>query len=218
MIKVAFIDTFAIAIAYIVMGVAFGILAFFQNFNFFEILCCAIFVFSGSLQFLLLTLLAENTSLFGILIAASLLNLRHIFYIMSCMRYFRTMKFIKYYAVFALTDESFALLSANNYDNKTAIFILFLNHFYWVLGCVLGFCIASFSSVDYSSLSFSQYALFIILAYELCLKSKNKFAISIAFVIGIIGLFFVPKEFMLLICMTCGICILLIGKKLCLIR
>lgn len=218
MIKSALLDTFAIAVAYIVMGTAFGILAFSQNFSFFEVFCSAFFIFSGSLQFLLLTLIAAKTSIIDILIAASLLNLRHIFYIMSCMKYFRNMGIIKYYAVFALTDESFALLSAKEYDKKTALLILFLNHFYWIFGCILGYLVANFSKADFSSLSFSQNALFIILAYELCKKSKNKFSITIAFCMGIIGIFFIPKEYMLLFCISLGIVILLIGKKLCLIR
>ena len=218
MIKTALLDTFAVAVAYIVMGIAFGILAFFQDFTFLHVLFSAVFVFSGSLQFLLLTLMAAKSSVIDILIAASLLNLRHIFYIMTCMKYFRTMGFIKYYAVFALTDESFALLSAKNYDNKMALLVLVLNHTYWITGCVLGFLIASFSKADYSSLSFSQNALFIILAYELCKKSKNKLAITIAFCIGILGLFFIPRDYMLLACISSGIVILLIGKKLCLIR
>lgn len=218
MIKTALIDTFAVAVAYIVMGTAFGILAFFQDFTFLHVLFSAVFVFSGSLQFLLLTLMAANTSIIDILIAATLLNLRHIFYIMSCMRYFRAMNFIKYYAVFALTDESFALLSSKDYDKKTALMILCLNHFYWIFGCVLGYVIASFSKADFSSLSFSQNALFIILAYELCKKSQNKLAITIALCVGILGLFVIAKDLMILVCISTGIAILLIGKKLCLIR
>ena len=127
MIKQALIDTFAVAVAYIVIGIAFGILAYSNSFSFFEVFVAAVFVFSASLQFLLLSLLGSGASLIEILIASSLLNLRHFFYVLGALKYFRDLCFIKYYAIFTLTDESFALLSAKDYDKKTAVLILTFN-------------------------------------------------------------------------------------------
>lgn len=219
MIKSALLDTFAVAIAYVVIGIAFGILAYSNSFSFFEVFFAAVFVFSGSLQFLLLSLFNAKASLIEILIAATLLNLRHFFYILGALKYFRQMGgFVKYYSMFALTDESFALLSAKEYDKNTAILILAFNHFYWIFGCVAGYLIASFAKADYSSLSFSLNALFIVLAYELYIKHKENKVFLISLLIGLIGLFFIDKDYMMLSCILSGIIILIIGKKLCLIR
>lgn len=218
MIKQALIDTFAVAVAYIVIGIAFGILAYSNSFSFFEVFVAAVFVFSASLQFLLLSLLSSGASLIEILIASSLLNLRHFFYVLGALKYFRDLGFIKYYAIFTLTDESFALLSAKDYDKKTAVLILTFNHFYWIFGCIVGYFIASFAKADYSALGFSLNALFIVLAYELYIKHKENKVFFIALTLGLIGLFFIDKQYMMLSCIFSGIFILILGKKLCLIR
>ncbi|MBZ7987732.1 AzlC family ABC transporter permease [Campylobacter canadensis] len=217
-IKIALIDTFGVLIAYVVMGIAFGILAYSNSFSFIEVLFSAVFVFSGSLQFLLLNLLANNAGIFEILLACILINTRHFFYVLGTLNYFKTMGFIKFYAIFALTDESFAILGSKQYSKQIALLILFFNHLYWISGCVLGYLLASVLKSDYSALSFSLNALFIVLAYELYIKNKEKLVFLIAIVISFLGLIFIDKDLMILSCIFSALIILLIGKKLCLIR
>lgn len=171
-----FLLTIPVLMGYIPLGAAFGILAASKDFSLFEILLSSIFIYAGAGQFLLVALVAQNVSFLMIFFTLFLLNFRHFFYTLSLLKELKSINFLRHYIIFALTDESFALLSSikekiKNLSRAQRSLIMFevclLNQIYWVIGSVLGYYFKQGLNIDYSGVEFSLNALFIVLAYEL---------------------------------------------------
>jgi 4-azaleucine resistance transporter AzlC len=143
----------------------------------------SIFIYSGALQFLLIGILKDIT-LIDIFLTSLLLNSRQIFYGLSFLNRFK--KF-KWYLIFALTDETYLLLSSTPKDLKDRdnyyIFVSALNHLYWIGGTILGVAFASGVEFDIKGLDFILVALFVVLAIE---QFKNTKELS-PFIIGAIA-------------------------------
>lgn len=177
-----FLLTIPVLMGYIPLGAAFGILAASKDFSLFEILLSSIFIYAGAGQFLLVALVAQNVSFLMIFFTLFLLNFRHFFYTLSLLKELKSINFLRHYIIFALTDESFALLSSikekiKNLSRAQRSLIMFevclLNQIYWVIGSVLGYYFKQGLNIDYSGVEFSLNALFIVLAYELYKQNPN---------------------------------------------
>ncbi len=147
-----FLLTIPVLMGYIPLGAAFGILAASKDFSLFEILLSSIFIYAGAGQFLLVALVAQNVSFLMIFFTLFLLNFRHFFYTLSLLKELKSINFLRHYIIFALTDESFALLSSikekiKNLSRAQRSLIMFevclLNQIYWVIGSVLGWKLLS---------------------------------------------------------------------------
>ena len=212
-------DSLPVAIAYVPVSIAFGVLATSGGFSLFESLLSSIFVFSGSMQLILLAMVEAKLGILGIFISAVLINMRHFFYTLTLLPDIKNLPFFyKHYSIFALTDESFAILSSKNMENeadKKFIYVLIcgLNHFYWILGTILGCLLAKFSKIDYSSLSFALTALFTVLAFELFRKTRSNLVLSTAILFGLIGIVIIPKDYMLVSCIFASFLFLLFNRS-----
>ena len=106
-----FLDTIPVLTGYLFLGAGFGILlaeqtgkgvlwAFFMS----------MFMFAGSGQYLLVSLLASKASLVSAAIATLLVNARHLFYGISLVDTYKGAGKKKPYMIFGLTDETYSLL------------------------------------------------------------------------------------------------------------
>lgn len=109
--KKTFFLTLPVAFAYIPLGMALGILAASNDFSYLQILAISFFVYSGSAEFLLVSFIVNNEGLLGIFISLFLVGFRHFFYTISLLKELKALNFLRHYVIFALSDESFALLS-----------------------------------------------------------------------------------------------------------
>src|SRR6185295_14200515 len=108
MLKAAFRDSFAVGLACLPMGLAFGVLVAHSTLPWWWASVFATVVFAGSLEFLLLGLVTGGASLVQIALAACLVNARHVFYALTFPLH-RVPGLAKVYSTFALTDEAYAL-------------------------------------------------------------------------------------------------------------
>lgn len=221
-----FLQTLPVLMAYLPLGIAFGILFSTLQIAWYFGILIAIFVFTAAGQFLLISLLSLNTGLLEIGIASFLLNIRHMFYSLAIIPQIKDFGLGKYYILFGLSDETFALLKTYQQEQnlqeqnlslkalqKHYITITFLNHMYWVVGCALGVFIGKHLEFIPKGIEFSLTALFSVLTLSLLQNSPNKIPFIIALGIGVVGLFFFPSEQFLLFSLLCGIFVLLVGKK-----
>lgn len=194
---------------YVPLGAAFGVLAVKTGVSFYYILALSMFVYAGAGQFLILALFSANASVLTIGISVFLLNLRHMFYSLSMISSFKDIKFAKWYLIFSLTDETFALLKTAKIEHKQKdkiyFLISFLNQIYWVIGSILGAVGANLVSFSYKGIEFCLSALFVVLSIELYKDSKNQKTLFLAFILGLFGMLFLPSENMLII--TLSICL-----------
>ena len=206
-LKKTFFLSIPVAFAYIPLGIALGILAASNHFSYLEILAISFFVYSGSAEFLLVSFIVNNEGLLGIFISIFLVSFRHFFYTLSLLKELKSLNFLRHYIIFALSDESFALLNSykkefneNLSKNKKSLLqalLCFLNQMYWLLGVSLGFVLERSFNFEYSGVEFALSALFIVIAYDVYKQNPNKDILLIAAFIGLFALFFIDKKYML---------------------
>ena len=107
-----------LVIGIIPFGIIFGTLAQSSGLSFVGAIAMSALVFAGSVQFIVLGLLAVGTSLPIILLTTSIVNLRHLLYALTLVTHVKHLSSIwKLVIGFWLTDEVFAVV-INRYSQK----------------------------------------------------------------------------------------------------
>jgi len=149
---------------------AFGVLFVSQlDYAWYMASAMGLFIFAGSAQFLSVGLIANNAGLLEVGVAIFLLNARHIFYGISLISDLRLRGWRRWYLIFALTDESYSLITALPKEHRSQQQmwqIAMLNQSYWVIGCTLGALLGEGVDIPTESLAFVLPALFIVLCIE----------------------------------------------------
>lgn len=173
--KYIFSVTIPILLGYIPLGIGFGLFASQSGLPIIVSALMSIFMYTGAGQYLAVGLFAVNASFSSILITEILLNLRHIVYGLSLIREFDGIGKCKPYLIFALTDETYSVLTntkcPQNINKKKFYFgVSALNHFYWVtgslIGAFLGKILQSKTNIDFGGIDFALTALFAVLFVE----------------------------------------------------
>ena len=185
--KYIFSVTIPILLGYIPLGIGFGLFASQSGLPILVSTLMSIFMYTGAGQYLAVGLFAVNASFSSILITEILLNLRHIVYGLSLIREFDGIGKCKPYLIFALTDETYSVLTntkcpQNINKKKFYIGVSALNHFYWVtgslIGAFLGKILQSKTNIDFGGIDFALTALFAVLFVErmrnINLSKKNE--------------------------------------------
>ena len=185
--KYIFSVTIPILLGYIPLGIGFGLFASQSGLPIIVSALMSIFMYTGAGQYLAVGLFAVNASFSSILITEILLNLRHIVYGLSLIREFDGIGKCKPYLIFALTDETYSILTntkcPQNIDKKKFYLgVSALNHFYWVtgslIGAFLGKILQSKTNIDFGGIDFALTALFAVLFVErmrnIKLSKKNE--------------------------------------------
>ena len=173
--KYIFSVTIPILLGYIPLGIGFGLFASQSGLPIIVSALMSIFMYTGAGQYLAVGLFAVNASFSSILITEILLNLRHIVYGLSLIREFDGIGKCKPYLIFALTDETYSVLTntkcPQNIDKKKFYLgVSALNHFYWVTGSLtgafLGKILQNKTNIDFGGIDFALTALFAVLFVE----------------------------------------------------
>ena len=173
--KYIFSVTIPILLGYIPLGIGFGLFASQSGLPIIVSALMSIFMYTGAGQYLAVGLFAVNASFSSILITEILLNLRHIVYGLSLIREFDGIGKCKPYLIFALTDETYSILTntkcPQNIDKKKFYLgVSALNHFYWVTGSLtgafLGKILQNKTNIDFGGIDFALTALFAVLFVE----------------------------------------------------
>lgn len=157
-----------VAFGYIFLGIAFGILLHQAGYGALWALAMSVFIYAGSMQFVLVPLLAAGAPLYTIALMTLFINGRHIFYGLGFIDKFRRMGRRFAYMVLSLTDETYSVLCSlrcpEGVDEAAASFLIaLLDHSYWVLGCVVGALLGQALPFDMTGVDFSMTALFVVI-------------------------------------------------------
>jgi 4-azaleucine resistance transporter AzlC len=205
---------------YIPLGIAFGLLCVKLGIAWYYAFCMSVFIYAGSAQFLCALLFTQMASLTQIFIAIFLLNLRHFFYGLSMINEFKTVKgFAKKYLIFALTDETFALLKTlelpEEKREKAFVGITFLNQTYWITGTLIGSFGGSLLSFDFKGIEFALCALFVVLGIELYQKSRAKKTLFLSLLIGLFGILYLqPSNMLIISLLLCSFCLITLKGRI----
>ena len=167
MIIPALRQSIPVFMGYVPLGMAFAVYWSQQELPWWGAVFASIVLYAGSMQFLLVGLLASGVDLAAIALATLAVNLRHAFYGLSYPAHtFAGHPFALSYAVFSLTDEAYSLVS--QYDKDTdyryILLIQVLCHSYWLLGTLLGLALGALLPPQVVGFDFALAALFVVLA------------------------------------------------------
>ncbi len=211
-LKLALKNTAPIFVGYFLLSFSFGIVAVKMGFAWYIPILMSIFIYSGALQFLLIGILKDIT-LIDIFLTSLLLNSRQIFYGLSFLNKFK--KF-KWYLIFALTDETYLLLSSIPKDLKDKdnyyLFVSLLDHLYWISGTVLGVAFATTVEFNIKGLDFILVALFVVLAIEQFKNTKELFPFMVG-AIAFVGTFWLGLNNIFFSIMLAGLILLFKVEK-----
>ena len=162
----AFKMSLPVLFGYLFLGSAFGIMLYEAGYNFIWAIIISIFVYAGSGQFLLVSMLTSHAALSDIAIMTFFVNSRHIFYGISFIEKFRSYSWRYPYLIFSLTDETYGVNSSfsdvpKGVNEGDARFLIGLfDHIYWIIGSVIGSLAGQLIKIDFTGIDFSMTALF----------------------------------------------------------
>ena len=172
--KKNFIRTIPVLTGYLVLGASFGIVMQSKGFGVLWSIGMSAAVFAGSMQFVAVDLLATAAGIITTALTTLMVNARHLFYGVSMVERYRDAGKAKPYLIFALTDETYAIVCADEtLSNRDLFQITLLNHLYWIAGSAIGGGIGALIPWDFKGVDFALTALFISIFTDQWIKTKD---------------------------------------------
>ncbi|MBQ8408080.1 MAG: AzlC family ABC transporter permease [Clostridia bacterium] len=151
---------------FIPVGIAFAIMARQEGFSILQTCAMSLSVFAGASQMMSVGMYAQGASIIAIIVATFILNLRHV--IMSTCVAERMPKlklWQKFLAGFGVTDESFAIFTAEKKEKCTVWFffgMITVTYSSWNIGTLIGAVASNFlPDILTASFGVALYAMFI---------------------------------------------------------
>lgn len=163
-ILAAFKTSSPIIVTFLVLGSGYGLLMQSHGYGPFWSLISGIIIFSGTAQFVSVTMLTSGSILMAGL-TSLMISVRHIFFSISMIGRYNNEGRRKPYLYYALCDETYAMLSKDdgpegvNVSNYRLLVTLF-DQSAWVIGSVLGGWIGTLLTFDSTGIDFAMTALF----------------------------------------------------------
>ncbi len=202
-----------VAMGYLPAGIAFGVLAQVAGIPIWAVMMLSIVLYAGAAQYACLPMLSAGLPIGNIATNIAAINLRHVFYGMPLLNYLPKQKLAKAYCLFALTDETFSVITSLPNESKQALMlpISLFNQSWWVLASMIGVIIGGALSDLVPHLDFALVCLFAILAYEQFQSIKRYFPIVVAVVSLAIASLFTSNWLLLVAITICMVMILVRG-------
>ena len=199
----AFPVTVPVLMGYLAIGIAFGFMLQAIGYNFIWAFFMSLTIYAGSGQYLGVSLLSSAAALSTVAVMTLLINFRHLVYGLSMLEKFRGMGLRKFYMIFSLTDETYALLSSVRppvgVDPRNFYFsIALLDQSYWILGSVIGAVAGALLPIDTTGIDFAMTALFVVIAVDQWRAYKRHLPALLRAGATLLSLFLVGAEKMLL--------------------
>jgi len=199
-----------VAMGYLPAGIAFGVLAQVAGIPVWATIMLSVVLYAGAAQYACLPMLSAGLPIGNIATNIAAINLRHVFYAMPLLQSLPHNKLAKTYCLFALTDETFSVMTSLPQQSRQALIlpISLFNQMWWVVAGAIGVLIGSTLSDLIPHLDFALVCLFAILAYEQFQSIKRYFPIVIAIVSLAIASLFTDNWLLLMAITICMILIL----------
>ena len=165
---------------YVVLGIGFGILLRGAGYGVLWAFAMSAFIYAGSMQYVGVSLLTGGASILTTALTTFMVNARHLFYSISMVDRYKDAGKYKPYMIFALTDETYSLLSDGEdpFGDEEALnmyrfWVSLFDQSYWVTGCVLGSLLGAVIPFSAKGIEFSMTALFIASFTEQWLTTRD---------------------------------------------
>ncbi|CAB0529555.1 AzlC family ABC transporter permease [Corynebacterium diphtheriae] len=194
-------DSWAVALGLVPLGLAFGLVVGQSGFAWWWAPIFSIIIYAGSMEFLALNLILTGVGPISAAITGFMVNFRHIFYGLTYPRHAVRSRIGRAYSTYALTDESYAIVSARpnaqRIDGSRVLAIQVFCHAMWVSSGILGAVAGSAIPQGLKGMEFALTALFIVLAWESFRNNQDWSLIFFAVAFSLIGLGLVPQQMLI---------------------
>ncbi len=221
--RFAALQTVPIIFAYLFVGLASGLLLNKAGYAPQWAFLSALFIYAGSMQIVMVTLMTSGVSLAVIAVMTLLINARHIFYGISFIEPFRAIgrekgnawKFP--YMALTLTDETYSLLVSLKVPDgiprgKVQFYILLLCHLLWIFSCTAGAALGQMLPVDMTGIEFSATALFVAVVVNQWREAKTHLPAIIGVSSAILFYFVLGPDQLILPALSVSVIALMILK------
>ncbi|AHD21626.1 MULTISPECIES: AzlC family ABC transporter permease [Rhodococcus] len=194
-------DSWAVGLGLIPLGLAFGVVLTQGGFEWWWAPIFSTVIYAGSMEFLAIGLIAAVTPLASVAAATLLVNFRHVFYGLSFPLHRIRSRLGRLYGVYALTDESYAIVAPKAREPLSGTRILtvqVLCQLMWVVSGTIGALIGAVLPDGLAGLEFALTALFAVLAIDAFRANRDVPAPVLALVCGLVALL-VAKSQMLVV-------------------
>ena len=195
------------------LGLAFGLVVVHAGLAWWWATVFTAVVYAGSLEFLLVGLATAAVPLLQVASTTLIVNLRHVFYALSFPLDRVDGMLAKAYRTFALTDEAYAVTSAEPRDwtSRRILWLQFIFQLTWVSGATVGALAGSALPIErVQGLDFALTALFVVLAMDAYRARPDRVLTVCAACCGVVALVVVPGQ--MLIGAFAGYAAILLGR------
>lgn len=202
-LKYSFMQSLPVMAGYIVLGTGFGVLLADKGYSFWWAVLMSAAVYAGSLQYVGVSLLAGGASLISTALMSLMVNARHLFYGISMLKKYREMDGRRFYAIFALTDETYSLVCKAEVPDGVDLhsyyfFLSLMNQSYWIFGSFLGAFLGNTLEFNWAGIDFSMTALFVVMFVEQWEKADNHLPAVAGVAVSVICLLIFGAEYFLI--------------------
>ena len=188
-LKAAFPETIPILTGFLFLGFTYGVYMNVSGFPFIYPMIMSMVIFAGSVEFVTVSMLLSGFDPLQCFLMALMINARHIFYGLSMLDKFRGTGKKKFYLIYGMCDETFAINSTAKIpagiDRGWFYFwVTLCNQLYWVTGATLGGLIGAHLPFNTDGLDFVLTALFLVIFLDQWLDGKHRERLSA--VIGVL--------------------------------
>lgn len=173
--------TIPVMCGYLFLGTAFGATLAQAGFGPVWALMMSGLVYAGSLQFVMVPLMASGAALGTVALTALMVNARHLFYGVSYIERFCRMGWRRPYMIFSLTDETYSVFCGLEGEESDGVMlrVALYDQLYWVTGSVVGALLAQQLPFDLTGIDFSMTALFIVICLERALNKADRLPVVV---------------------------------------
>ena len=180
LLRTVFLDTVPVMTGYVFLGFGFGIVMHQSGFGGLWPIAMSLLIYAGSMQYMAVSLLTGGASLLTTALTTLVVNARHLFYGISMVDSYKGAGRKKPYLIFALTDETYSLVSRENLPEGVpflsyCLLVSFFDQCWWVGGTALGSLAGDLLPLNFEGIEFVLTALFVTIFVEQWLSTKNHF-------------------------------------------
>lgn len=190
-----------IAVGVVPLGLAFGVLMVQSGFDGWWTPVFSIVIYAGSMEFLAISMVTGGVTPAVAAVTGFMVNFRHIFYGLTFPRDEIRNRFGRAYSTYALTDESYAVLSAFPRGSRPSGAFVFTVQLFcqvlWVVSGIIGALAGQAIPPSVRGLDFALVALFIVLVIDSFQNNKDYSLPLSAAVLGVLAGFLFPGQLLM---------------------
>lgn len=174
----AFRESLPIMAGYGFLGFTYGVYMHELGFSFVYPMLLAITVYAGSAEFLLGNMLLGSFHPMQAFLVVLMVNARHLFYGLSMLDRYKGLGWKKFFLVFGMSDETFAMTSVARIPEGVdrgwyLLWLTWLDEGYWVVGATVGGLLGALMPFDFKGLEFVLTAMFAAIFADNWLREKS---------------------------------------------